>query len=42
VQLEPKKEGAGNVERAQAGVILVKPPRNDHQILRAKLKWGQG
>ena len=30
------------IERAQAGVLLVKPPRDYYQILRAKLKWGQG
>lgn len=30
-----------SIERAAGEVILVKPPRDYFQILRAKLKWGQ-
>jgi NAD+ kinase len=29
------------IERAEGRVLLVKPPRDYYQILRAKLKWGQ-
>jgi NAD+ kinase len=30
-----------DIERAEGRVLLVKPPRDYYQILRAKLKWGQ-